>query len=62
MAEAHPVVLRQRVVQAYERGEGSFAMFAKRFRVGEASVNWWSRSNGESGMWSRGEARGGNAL
>jgi transposase len=41
MAEAHPVALRQRVVDAYERGEGSFATIGKKFGVGEASVNRW---------------------
>ena len=41
MAEAHPVALRQRVVEAYERGEGSYATVGKMFKVGEASVNRW---------------------
>lgn len=41
MAEAHPIALRQRVVEAYERGEGSFATIGAKFRVGEASVNRW---------------------
>jgi len=41
MAEAHPVELRKRVVEAYEAGEGSFATVAKRFRVGEASLKRW---------------------
>jgi transposase len=41
MAEAHPIELRQRVVDAYERGEGSFVTIAEKFRVGEASVNRW---------------------
>ncbi len=29
------------MVEAYERGEGSFVTIAKKFRVGEASVNRW---------------------
>jgi transposase len=33
--------LRQRVVDAHARGEGSFVSLAKRFGVGEASVNRW---------------------
>src|SRR5579863_5630790 len=41
MAEAHPVALRQRVVEAYERGAGSYPTVAKSFRVGEASVRRW---------------------
>lgn len=36
-----PVELRQRVVEAYERGEGSYPTIAKKFRVGEASVRRW---------------------
>ena len=43
MAEAHPVELRARVVQAYESGEGSYPMIAERFAVGEASVKRWVR-------------------
>jgi transposase len=41
MAEAYPVELRQRVVEAYERGEGSYATIGAKFRVGEATVNRW---------------------
>lgn len=41
MAEALPVALRQRVVEAYERGEGSYPTVAEKFRVGEASVRRW---------------------
>jgi transposase len=41
MAKAHPTELRDRVVAAHKRGEGSFAALAKRFDVGEASVNRW---------------------
>ena len=41
MAEAHPVELRQRVVEAYESGEGSYASVAALFKVGEASAKRW---------------------
>ena len=41
MAEALPVALRQRVVESYERGEGSYPTVAKKFRVGEATVRRW---------------------
>jgi transposase len=41
MAEAHPMELRVRVVQAYETGEGSYATIGERFAVGEASVKRW---------------------
>jgi transposase len=41
MPDAHPIELRRRVVDAYERGDGSYATVAERFRVGEASVKRW---------------------
>lgn len=41
MAEAYPIELRQRVVEAYEAGEGAYAVLARRFRVGEATVKRW---------------------
>ncbi len=41
MPKPHPVELRQRVVDAYKEGDGSFKELAARFRVGEASVNRW---------------------
>ena len=41
MAEAHPVALRQRAVEAYESGEGSYPEVAARFVVGEASLKRW---------------------
>ena len=41
MAGPLPVSLRQRVVEAWENGEGSFETLGKRFKVGEASVNRW---------------------
>ncbi|WP_394821415.1 helix-turn-helix domain-containing protein [Pendulispora albinea] len=43
MAEAHPLELRARVVEAYEAGDGSYAVIAARFRIGEASVKRWVR-------------------
>jgi len=41
MAEAHPVELRERVVAAYESGEGGYGTIAKRFAVGLVSVRRW---------------------
>ncbi len=41
MAEAHPIELRQRVVDAYESGEDSYATVAALFSVGEASAKRW---------------------
>lgn len=39
MPAALPIELRERIVAAYERGEGTYAQIAQRFRVGVASVN-----------------------
>lgn len=41
MPNAHPVELRERVVKAYESGEGSYVTIAKKFRVGLSSVKRW---------------------
>jgi transposase len=41
MAEAYSVELRDRVVRAYEAGEGSHAEIAERFALGEATVKRW---------------------
>ena len=41
MAEPYPVELRERVVQAYESGDGGYADVGKLFNVGEASVKRW---------------------
>lgn len=43
MPEPHPIELRQRVVAAYEAGEGSYEAVALLFSVGAASVNRWVR-------------------
>lgn len=41
MAEAHPIELRQRLVEAHERGEGGYILLARRFSVGEATAKRW---------------------
>jgi transposase len=41
MSEPHPPELRERAVQAYESGEGSYPQIAARFAIGEASVKRW---------------------
>lgn len=43
MAEPHPIELRERVVRAYESGDGSYADVGAQFDVGEASVKRWVR-------------------
>jgi transposase len=50
MAEAYPIELRERVVKAYESGDGSYAGVAVAFALGEATVKrwvWLSRETGE---------------
>lgn len=42
MAEAYPVELRERVVEAYESGAGSYPEIGAMFRVGEATVRRWT--------------------
>ena len=49
MAEAHPVELRERVVNAYLAGEGSYVEVGERFDVGVASVKRWVRLKRELG-------------
>ena len=41
MSEAYPVELRRRVIDAHERGEGSYRTVGERFSVGEATVKRW---------------------
>lgn len=41
MAEAYSVELRERVVEAYEAGEGTHSELAERFSLGEATVKRW---------------------
>lgn len=41
MAEAYSIELRQRVVAAYESGEGSYVSLAERFALGVATVKRW---------------------
>jgi transposase len=41
MADAHPIELRARVVNAYDAGDQSYPEIAMRFGVGEASVKRW---------------------
>ena len=41
MAEAYSVELRERVVRAYESGEGTHVEIGARFDLGEATVKRW---------------------
>jgi transposase len=49
MAEPHPIELRERVVRAYESGDGSYAAVGAQFDVGEASVKRWVRLQRSTG-------------
>jgi len=49
MAEPYSVELRDRVVEAYERGDGSYPEVAGLFKVGEASVRRWTAMKRRSG-------------
>jgi transposase len=42
MAEPYPIELRERVVQAYESGDGGYAQVAALFHVDESSVKRWT--------------------
>jgi len=41
MGEPHPIELRERVVKAYESGEGAYPVIAAMFSLGEATVKRW---------------------
>lgn len=41
MGRAYPMELRQRVLTAYDDGEGTFKELAERFAIGEATMNRW---------------------
>lgn len=61
MPGPHPAALRDRVVEAYVNGEGTYEEIAERFRVGVASVDRWvalQRNNGSTAPAPMGGARG----
>jgi transposase len=49
MADPYPVELRERVVHAYESGEGSYPEIAEHFQLGEATVKRWVWLNRDQG-------------
>lgn len=49
MGYGYSVDLRERVVAAWERGEGTYEELAARFSVGRATVNRWLRRKRETG-------------
>ena len=57
MAEAYPAELRNRVVQAYEAGEGGYSAVGARFAVSAPTVFRWVcrfRSKGDAGPTPKG--------
>src|SRR5262245_60957288 len=59
MAEAYSIELRERVVRAYETGEGSYAELGERFALGEATVKRWVRLKRRTGNVLPAAKRGG---
>lgn len=59
MAEAYSQELRERVVAAYEAGEGSHAELGERFALGEATVKRWVWLKRRSGSLLPSPKRGG---
>ena len=60
MADAHPIGLRQRLVEAYERGEGGYVKLARRFCVGWATARRWVLRFREEGTVEPRKKGGGN--
>lgn len=60
MAEAYPIELRERVVNAYESGDGSYATVAVAFSLGEATVKRWVGLRRKTGELTAQEKGGGN--
>jgi transposase len=61
MPRAYSPDLRERVLAAYEAGEGSQAEIADRFRIGERTLSRWlkaARSEGRRGPKVRAHSRG----
>jgi transposase len=49
MGNPHPNELRERVVKAYESGEGAYPVIASMFSLGEATVKRWVWRHRERG-------------
>lgn len=60
MSNAYPIELRERAVQAYEAGEGSYDLLAARFRIGSATLERWVQRKRKMGTVAPGRAGGGN--
>lgn len=60
MGKGYSQDLRVRAVEAYERGEGTYAEIAQRFDIGEATLNRWLRLKRETGDVGHRPLGGGN--
>lgn len=60
MAEPLPKALRQRVVEAYERGDGGYETIAKKFSVAITSVRRWVARYRDRGHLEPDKKGGGN--
>ena len=60
MAEPHPLELRDRVVAAYEAGEGGYVTIAENFAVSMSSVRRWVAQNRREGHVRPRKKGGGN--
>ncbi len=58
MPRPYPTDLRERVLAAYEAGEGSRAEVAGRYRIGERTLSGWLRAAREGRRGPKQRARG----
>lgn len=60
MANNHPKALRQRVVDAYENGEGTQRELCERFKLSMGAVNAWIQLHRKTGSVEPPPGKGGN--
>lgn len=60
MVNAHPKALRQRVVEAYENGEGTQRELCERFKLSMGAVNAWIQQSRQTGSVEPPAGKGGN--
>lgn len=60
MVNAHPQALRQRVVEAYAKGEGTQRELCERFKLSMGAVNAWIQQSRQTGSVEPPAGKGGN--
>lgn len=60
MVNAHPKALRQRVIEAYENGEGTQRELCERFKLSMGAVNAWIQEFRKTGSVETPVGKGGN--